>query len=240
MTQPKKDCDAQTDNDAIDEEQAEKLIGWFDATLDAAMWFSLHNLTPRDAALLMCNLNPNEDALDPLNVSNEITDPGNFKNLLQVFNDEANNDKRPRRLIEWHQIAANKKLRYHSWIDNYLVAKNQLVQNSNAPSTDTRRFGVTKREILSVDWPLPEAAPPLENILDEVPIWVTPAREKFDYEAKGGRNSYLWNPAILGVCLATKTSHKQWVASNGSLRSFISKYFPGYLVEWDIAMQLNK
>ncbi|MER2518974.1 MAG: hypothetical protein ABTR92_21715 [Candidatus Accumulibacter phosphatis] len=95
--------------------------------------------------------------------------------------------------------------------------------------------GITKREILGVEWPLPTGSPTLQNILNELPKWVTDAYTKVGRPGKGVNGSHLWNPAILAVCLATTTPQKKWKAGKGALTALLRRSFPEYLQQWEEA-----
>ena len=104
-----------------------------------------------------------------------------------------------------------------------------------APAVDIQATprGVTKREILSVDWPMPRNAPPLKNILDEIPKWVDSACIKIGRPGKGVNGSHLWNPALLALCLGEATPHKRWTVVRGELTNFIRLNFPDYFEQWE-------
>lgn len=97
------------------------------------------------------------------------------------------------------------------------------------------RWGVTKGEILEVTWPMPSNAPPLENILDEIPKWVDDACRKIGVRGKGAAGSHLWNPAILAVCLSTPSRRRKWRVGEGTLTNFLRLHFSEYLKEWEVA-----
>ena len=97
-------------------------------------------------------------------------------------------------------------------------------------------WGVTKCEVLAVQWPMPSQAPPLSNILDEVPKWAEEACKRTGVRGKGAAGSHRWNPAILAFCLSTKTNRKKWIANKGALTNFLRHYFPDYLDEWERAV----
>ena len=106
------------------------------------MWFDLHGVKPREAAMLLCQFNPHDDRCDPLEVFNPETGPDDYKQLLRVFEDVANAGSQPRTLMQWLAIARDKGLEYHSWIDEYvnaamLVQKDgELNANPGAPESD--------------------------------------------------------------------------------------------------------
>ncbi len=104
---------------------------------------------------------------------------------------------------------------------------------SPAPITLSEgKRGITKAEILDAKWPLPNDAPSLESILDKIPKWVVEACIKVGRAGKGQSGSHLWSPAVLAVCLATRTPHKQWICNQVALTNLIRSQFPDYLDEW--------
>lgn len=102
------------------------------------------------------------------------------------------------------------------------------------PSKSPER-GVTKAEILAAEWPLPSDAPKLENILREIPKWVEAACTRIGQRGKGASGSHLWNPALLAVCLATRTIHKRWIANRQALDHVIRESYSDYLDQWQDA-----
>ena len=61
---------------------AEELVAWYAVTLDAMTWWGLGSVTPREAAMLLCRVNPHDDKLDPLVITSDETAPDDFKRLL--------------------------------------------------------------------------------------------------------------------------------------------------------------
>ena len=111
---------------ASPEELAEKLVGWHDAILNAAMWLSLLNVESRAAALLLCKFNPDDNTQDPSTACNEQTGPDDLKQLFRVFEDIALSDTKPRSLKQWHSLAKLKGLKYDSWLSDYEQAMQML------------------------------------------------------------------------------------------------------------------
>jgi len=115
---------------SIDEEAVAALLGWreymtgwYNETLDADMWFGLASPTPHEAAMLLCQHNPHEDACDPMKTTTDETGPEDFKRLLRVFEDLEKVEQKARTLRQWLVIARDKGLKYHSWIDAYVMAQ---------------------------------------------------------------------------------------------------------------------
>ncbi len=222
------------------------LIGWYDETMDARTCLDLQNVVPRKAAMLLCRINPleNEDP-EGIYVDGDDSSPKRYRLLLQAFEDVASTSPKHRTLMEWRAIAQQKGLRYHTWIDEYEEAIGRLAP-TEAPATSGTpekgelsamgaiiSAGVTKAEILCIKWPLPDSAPPLENILDDLPKWVDAACNKTGRPGKGAGGSHLWNPALLAVCLATKTPQKKWAVGKGALTNFLRVNFSEYFEQWE-------
>jgi hypothetical protein len=115
------------------------------------------------------------------------------------------------------------------------AASSGAPESTESPSPITLsegKRGITKAEILDAKWPLPNDAPSLENILDKIPKWVDEACIKVGRAGKGQSGSHLWSPAVLAVCLATRTPHKQWICNQVALTNLIRSQFPDYLDEW--------
>lgn len=90
--------------------------------------------------------------------------------------------------------------------------------------------GVSKAEILTVSWPIPDGAPSISNILDKQPKWAGEACIKV---GRAGKGSHLWNPAVLAICLATRTPKKQWTCRVEALAKVIRSHFSDYIDEWE-------
>lgn len=113
------------DEEAVDAVLGERehMTGWYDATLEADMWFGLASPTPREAAMVLCQLNPQDDNCDPATITTDETGPEDFKRLLRVFEDVEKMEPKARSLPQWLAIARDKGLKYHSWIDAYALAR---------------------------------------------------------------------------------------------------------------------
>lgn len=98
-------------------------IGWHDATLEAAHWASLGDISPIDAAMLHCRFNPNKTSFDDARlITTDELKPEHLVRLAQRFADIDKAEHKPRTLRDWHQTARGMGLTYHSWIDAYLEA----------------------------------------------------------------------------------------------------------------------
>ncbi len=96
-------------------------VGWWDEAMDAKLWFSLGDISPKDAAALLCCLNPNEQG-DPLISASDETAPADYKRLLTVFEDVSRTHPMQRTLRDWQKKAVTDGLKYHSWIKAYAAA----------------------------------------------------------------------------------------------------------------------
>ena len=105
---------------------------WDDATLEAGHWAALSDITPINAAILLCRLNPNEQSYDAAKlITTDETKPEHLVRLVQRLTDLAGTAPKPRSLRNWHQTAIAMGLTYHSWIDGYMDATTAIAQQDN-------------------------------------------------------------------------------------------------------------
>ncbi len=219
-------------------EAAENTIFWYNAARDAAEWFDQFSVAPRDAAMLLCDFHPKDDRADPQEETSSETGPEDFKRLLQVFEDVANTDSQPRTLLRWLDVARDGRLNYHSWIDEYanamLLVQKDGEQNAISGTPEIAEPPLfTKAEILAVNWPMPPGAPPLENILNERPKWVSEACVLVGKPGGGASGSHLWKPAMLAVCLATTRPQKRWYCNKAALTNYLRNNFSRNFAQWE-------
>lgn len=101
--------------------------GWADANLEANHWFSLLDVQPAKAAMLLCNSNPNDpDLNDAEKCTKDETGPREFVQLEQRFTDLNKSEPRSRTLLDWVVAARQSELKYHSWINRYIEAVPKL------------------------------------------------------------------------------------------------------------------
>ncbi len=98
-------------------------IGWFNVTIEADHWAALSSITPSDAAMLLCRLNPNTETFeDAKETTADELGPENLIRLEQRLADLNKIDPSPRTLRDWLGTARTLGLKYHSWIDSYMEA----------------------------------------------------------------------------------------------------------------------
>jgi hypothetical protein len=111
------------------------------------------------------------------------------------------------------------------------------------PSAEKKQDGISpglpKSEITALDWPLPDMAPPLINILNEIPDWVAKACTRVGRPGAGRDGSHLWNPAMLAICLASEAPRKKWTANSQQLGNFLKKNYPDFAGEWAMKMEIG-
>lgn len=126
---------------------AEQLIGWCDATLNAATWWSLSSVTAQEAAALLCRFNPNDEQDNPLEITTDETNPNDFKLLKRVLEDVERSIPQSRTLADWLAVAHEKRLKHHSWANGYEKAR-QALQAADASETSESTIVVEGRKAL--------------------------------------------------------------------------------------------
>lgn len=123
-------------------------IGWFDATMNAAMWLKRASVKPDEAAMLLWRLDPLErdwqgNAPDPERtyVDGNEASPGHYRALKRAFEDVAETDPKPRALLDWREVAKREGLRYHEWIDEYVQAQIEESPTDAGSGGDAAKVG---------------------------------------------------------------------------------------------------
>lgn len=101
------------------------VVDWYDAVLNANHWFSLPEIDPQEAAMLLCRQNPHDqdDGAWP-GVTTDETTPTDHAQLLRWCESVGGQ----RSLIDWYKMAKKVKAnRIHAWIEAY-VEKNPKVK----------------------------------------------------------------------------------------------------------------
>ena len=94
-------------------------------------------------------------------------------------------------------------------------------------ATEVTLTGISKREVLAVDWPLHGQfnQKSLSAVLSDVREWLKPARTAL---GSPGKASALWNPAKLADCLVSKR-----YANQKAIGLFLGRHFAEWLPEWE-------
>lgn len=101
----------------------EHIVAWFDEVIHARTWFLRPVVSPNDAALLLCQHDPEEIGLTlekALHRRNTETGPSELQQLSGMFKSVSDASAIPRTLLDWIAIAEEKQLRFHSWIKTYV------------------------------------------------------------------------------------------------------------------------
>lgn len=225
---------------------ARGIVAWYDMTLNARTWWSLSSVSPREAAMLLCRLDPHDDTLSPLSVTTDETSPDDFKRLLRVFEDVAHAQPRDRRLNEWHDIAHDRQLKYHSWIVAYRQAftkSGQMTDSAVLGEAETKNAQLRPRKATTN---LPTGVPSSEIMqkfkLDE--SWRErlgkPDRYKYLLPAltqRGARgvSPHQWNPAVFGGVIIQRGERNILAVS-----TVIERQFPKWIDEWERICAIEK
>lgn len=148
------------------QEAAEGLVGWFDATIDAAHWFSLNDVLPHHAAMLLCQFDPNDEQLEQAQLTTtDATEPRDLVRLVQRFEDLARTSPRPRPLLQWLQEARQMGVRYHPWVDEYVDAVG-LERHAQSASAVVLAASVVSRPAAPVRHRLQTKTEPLRAVIE--------------------------------------------------------------------------
>lgn len=117
--------------------ESDYTLAWWDRALKASMWWKLNAVEAKEAAMLMCGLDPRDASADSEKLAT-VGEPNakDFQAILRWFDDEARGGK-PRTLKQWLDFSIEKGLKHHSWIDEWLGA--------SAPGADPARTDESKR-----------------------------------------------------------------------------------------------
>lgn len=98
------------------------------------------------------------------------------------------------------------------------------------PERPTERLLPTP-EVAGLDWPIPPNGPRnFAALFSDVPKWLKAARIS---EGAPGKEAGLWDPVMIGICMALTARGKAWVISTHALDRFFKTYLPGWADEWD-------
>ena len=119
---------------------------WNDEVREANHWFSLHNVQPVAAAMLLCQFNPNSESFDDAaRTTNLETAPRGLVQLRQRFADLSESQPCTRSLADWMTVARRFGLKYHSWIDDLTVEASPVEQEHTV--TGNQSFEMAAEEL---------------------------------------------------------------------------------------------
>lgn len=148
------DCRHNPSNE--EENNASSHVAWYDSTLNAATWWSLSRITPKEAAMLLCQFDPHDEKCAPLEITNDETGPIDYKILLRALEGVAEQDPTPRSLIDWLSVARTRRLKHHSWAERY----ERAVQVLKAADLKLHQEAIIAVPLASE---VPEAAPEVSD-----------------------------------------------------------------------------
>ena len=100
------------------------IVDWSDAELHADQWFMLANVTPLQAAMLLCGQNPNGDDAEGKaeRTTTDSIKPSDFRALRTTFQGQTAPAGQATDLETWVRLARSLSLRYDPWVDAYMAA----------------------------------------------------------------------------------------------------------------------
>jgi hypothetical protein len=131
-------------------EAAGASLGWYDETMDAAHWADLSDVTPAEAAMLLCRFDPNAESQAVASEhSTDETVPGDFRKLQRRFEDLARSEPRARKLRDWYDAAKHMRLKHHSWVREYFDALEVVEQRQLVKQQQPGREGASEQQCKS-------------------------------------------------------------------------------------------
>jgi len=126
------------------QEIAEGYLAWHDITIHASHWLQCGNIRPDEAAKLLVCIDPlGGDDPSVYCADGDKEYPGRYLIMKRLFEDVERTDCKHRTLLEWRDIAKQKGLRYHPWIDEYenafALLQKDIGQNATSGSQSKSR-----------------------------------------------------------------------------------------------------
>lgn len=97
-----------------------RLLPWFEDLMWATFWWESTGVEPEQAARVLWHINPLDE---PEGAPTRPEDNRAYRAMLHEFMAIQKAEPRTRRLAQWLDIARQKRLRYNSWIDDWLQAR---------------------------------------------------------------------------------------------------------------------
>lgn len=132
-TEKEQETEAATEAEA--EAEAEFEAAWFDATLDADVFFALEHVPPVQAAMLLCQFNPNNSTeSEAERGSTDQISPGDFKRLRTTFLSIDQTKPAHRSMLDWMAVAAGFGLTVHPWAQQYVQHRGLYIAAAPIPA----------------------------------------------------------------------------------------------------------
>jgi hypothetical protein len=147
---------------------------WWELSMKASYWWSLADVTPIDATLVLCGINqfnPEYRGIEHAEQTSFINLPADappaetldgkerrreaFTKMRKLFESVHRHDAASRTMTEWLQIARVREFAYDRWVDDWLQARASLAPPEGEPvwatdrpqqQTDTPSNHVSQRE----------------------------------------------------------------------------------------------
>ncbi len=98
----------------------EREHAWWEVCLNLKHWFSLDEVKPEEAAMLVCGFNPHEQSLDEALEFRPAGRPDlRMREIADQFGRVAVQECR--RLCDWIQLAQKKSLTLHPWVQGHII-----------------------------------------------------------------------------------------------------------------------
>jgi len=199
---------SQIDRSKTPEYINESLIAWHNYLMDASAWFDLPDVTPQAAAMVLSLLNPHKNPDPERHVGGDKESPHRYKLLLEAFESVARANPKHRTLLDWREIADQKKLRYHPWIDEYAEAiAARAVQEAPAAKGEAVKRGITKQQVINAFEGLHFNRDQWGKALGKnIPNWLKQC-QAVPGKRGDSKNSATWNPVLIAVALTEKPAN---------------------------------
>ena len=168
-------------------------VGNHDCLMDARMWFDMPDVTPKDAAMVLCRLDQlkREDP-ERIYVDGDRSSPDRYRLLLLVFEAEARTSPKHRTMMEWRATARERGLRYHSWIDKYVqfTGRDNAATSAKPDASQAEVKAVTEAEATKAKGGRPKAIDKKTKVLRKL-ITIMSTAKTIDLRALPGSSADL-------------------------------------------------
>jgi len=124
----------------------------------------------------------------------------------------------------------------NKWLDKYCTGIDFRFLDPSDTEENRKNKGVTKCELVYVDWPMPEGRE-LKKILDAEPDWILSALVSRGRPGGGRYGSHRWNPAQIAICLHTRWPKKSTVSR---LTKVMERSYEKYFNQWNDYLETQR